>query len=66
VLRVLAAGRLDAASLAQAIEEALAFEPAPLALDLDGASRTAHLLKALVRDAQPAVDRRATAYERLA
>src|SRR6185295_18474490 len=47
VLRMLPADRLNAATLAAAIEDMLAFEPAQLALDLNGAHRTTHLLKAL-------------------
>ena len=38
----------------RAIEETLAFEPARLALDLDGADGTARLVRALVRGSQPA------------
>jgi predicted glycosyltransferase len=53
-LRVLPAGRLNAMTLAGAIEETLAFEPARLRLDLDGAAGTARLVRALVRGSQPA------------
>ena len=66
VLRVLPADRLDAASLAQAIEKTLDFEPAPLAFDLDGANRTSQLMNALIRNVHPTVLRRATVHERLA
>ena len=43
-LRVLPAGRLNAMTLAASIEETLTFEPARLALDLDGANGTARLV----------------------
>ncbi len=48
VLRVLPPDRLDGAALAAAIEDTLQFQPATLALDLDGARRTGRLLNALV------------------
>jgi predicted glycosyltransferase len=60
-LRVLPADRLNALTLAGAIEETLAFEPAPLALDLDGANGTARLVRALVRGPQPLVHRHVSA-----
>ena len=53
-LRVLPADRMNAMTLAGAIEETLTFEPARLALDLDGANGTARLVRALVRGSQPA------------
>jgi len=66
VLRMLSADRLNAATLAAAMEEVLAFEPAQPALDLNGAHRTTHLLKALVEGARPAGDRYVAVHERLA
>jgi predicted glycosyltransferase len=65
-LRVLPADRLNAVTLAAAIEEALEFEPAGLALDLNGASRTTELLSALAEGANPAGDRRVATHEHLA
>jgi predicted glycosyltransferase len=53
-LRVLPADSLNAITLAGAIEDTLAFEPARVALDLDGADQTARLVRALVRGPQPA------------
>jgi predicted glycosyltransferase len=52
-LRVLTADRLNADTMAAAIEETLSFQPAELALDLDGADRTTQLLKALVSGEKP-------------
>jgi predicted glycosyltransferase len=66
VLQVLSSERLNAATLAAAIEEVLGFAPAPVALDLNGAERTTHLLRALVEGAKPAGDRRMTFHEHLA
>jgi predicted glycosyltransferase len=57
-IRVLPADRLDARSLAVAVRELLAFRPEPVALDLDGARRTALIVgNLLARRAAPTPDR---------
>src|SRR6185295_4958568 len=66
VLRLLPADRLDATSLAAEIVRTFEFRPAALSLDLDGATRTARLVKALVGSAVPAGERHIAAHEHLA
>ena len=65
-LRVLTVDRLNAATLAAAIEETLEFHPAPIALDLDGANRTTDLLNALACAREPAGDLHMAGHEHLA
>jgi len=56
-VRVLEADRLDGRSLAAAVRELLAFRPAPVALDLDGARTTALIVGNLAaRATAPAPD----------
>jgi hypothetical protein len=55
---VLPADRLDASSLVQAIEASLDVEPARVALDLDGAGRTAQLVEALIHGGRASQARR--------
>jgi len=66
VLRVLTSDRLNADTLAAAIEDTLSFQPTELALDLDGADRTTRLLSALVNGSKAAGGRQMTIHERLA
>jgi len=66
VVRVLPADRLNPETLAAAIEETLPFQPARFALDLNGADRTTHVLKALVTGRKSAGNEHLEAHERLA
>jgi predicted glycosyltransferase len=66
VVRVLTVERLNAATMAAAIEETLQFHPVAPALDLNGAERTTRMLKALVDNQNPAGSRRMAVHERLA
>ena len=66
VVRVLTADRLNTGTLAAAIDETLSFQPAELALDLDGADRTRRLLTAFVNGPNPADGPEMTVHERLA
>jgi predicted glycosyltransferase len=54
-LRVLEADRLDGSTLFDAVQDALAWTPLPVPLDLDGRRRTPELLRSLLpaRDAEP-------------
>jgi predicted glycosyltransferase len=66
VVRVLAAERLTASAMAGAMQEAQHLRPAALALDLDGAERTASVLKTLAGTRNRASNRDITIHERLA
>jgi predicted glycosyltransferase len=58
-VRVLEADRLDGRSLAAAVRDLLAFRPEPVALDLDGARKTALIVgNLLARATAPAPDAR--------
>jgi predicted glycosyltransferase len=66
VLRVLTADRLTADTLAAAIDDTLSFQPAQFALDLSGADRTTHVLKALADGEKPAGKRHLVVHAHLA
>jgi predicted glycosyltransferase len=66
VLRVLTADRLSADTLAAAIDDTLSFQPAELALDLNGADRTTRVLKALAAGEKPAGNGHLVVHEHLA
>jgi predicted glycosyltransferase len=52
LVRMLAADRLNATTLAAAVEKTMAFQPAAIALDVNGRDRTTRLLTAMVDGAR--------------